>query len=575
VPPRKREPKKFQTPGLTPRPARAPRKQVAPQHPYVPGRPDRAENVIRFIETLRQPDGPQAGQLIRLQEWQKADIRAVYTRDENDERIVTLAIQSIARKNGKTVLVAGIMLAHLCGPEAIRFGQLYSLGVDRTQAGVLYKYARNMVLMDEELSERIEPVESRFELTDKISGSVYRALAADGKAHHGKSSSFLVFDELAQLGSNSELYSVMRTSTGAHGKNALTWVISTQAPDDEALLSQLIDRALKAKRGEINDPSVYVSLYAVPPDGDIFDIETMRLANPALGTHRSEKELLDYMEQVRGLPSLEAAYRNLYANQRVSQTNPWIDYDLWMAAQGAIDMEEMRKYDCWVALDLSERIDLTAAAAVWRAPDGRRFARVWFWTPRGNLGERERQDEASYGIWIDQGHGFAPPGRIVAVDAVAEWLREFAGQHKIRGIAYDRWKFERFLAELDDLGVKYHTWPGHGQAIEGVAEGFCLMKHGQGFSDGADKPDMLWMPGSLSALEQAIATKNITIHENPALNKATAFAVVRPDGTGNRKFEKPNRKGAKTRIDPLIALTMAVGASENAPVSRKKSFWAT
>lgn len=533
---------------------------------------DRANRVIQFIQTLRQPDGPHAGSLIVLQEWQKRDIRAVYTRDENDERIVTMAIQSIARKNGKTVLVAGIMLAHLCGPEAIRFGQLYSLGVDRTQAGVLYRYAAKMVLMDEELSARINQVESRFTLIDTVSGSVYTALAADGKAHHGKSSSFLVFDELAQLGADTELFSVMMTSTGAHGKNALVWIISTQAPDDEALLSQLIDRAKKAQTGQINDPSVYLSLYAVPPEGDIFDLETMRLANPALGTHRSEKELLDYMERVRQLPSLEAGYRNLYANQRVSQTNPWISYDLWMSAQGQVDPGEMAGLPCYMAFDLSERVDLTAAAAVWVLPDGTKRARTWFWTPGGNLAERERQDEAQYGLWIKDGHGFAPPGRIIALDHVAEWLRGFSQKQKIVGIAYDRWKFERLLSEFDEIGTKYHVWAGPDGKIEGPAHGFCLMKHGQGFSDGAEKPDMLWMPGSLNALEEVIATGRLQIHESPALTRSTSYAVVESDGTGNRKFRK---KGAKARIDPLLALTMAVGASEKAPAKAKKSFWQT
>ena len=531
---------------------------------------DRAARVIAFIETLRQPDGPHAGEYVRLLPFQKADIRAAYTRDEKDERIVTLAIQSIARKNGKTVMVAGLMLAHLCGPEAIRFGQLYSLGVDRTQAGVLFKYAQKMVMMDEELSARINIVDSRLELIDTVSGSVYRALAADGKAHHGKSSSFLVYDELAQLGADTELFSVMMTSTGSHGRNAMVWVISTQAADDEALLSQLIDKALEAQKEGKQKNSTYLSLYAVPPEGDIYDLETMRLANPALGKHRSETELLEYMARVRDLPSLEAGYRNLYANQRVSQTNPWISYDLWISAQGVVDLDEMAGYPCYLALDLSERIDLTAAAAVWVLPDGTRRARTWFWTPGGNITERERLDDAKYGLWIEQGHGFAPPGRIIDVGHVAEWLREFSQKQKIAGLAYDRWKFERLLSEFDDLGVKYHVWEGPDVKIEGPTHGFCLMKHGQGFSDGAEKPDLLWMPGSLNAIETMIATGKITIHESPALTKATSYAMVKSDGTGNRKFEK---KGAKARIDPLLALTMAAGASERAPPKAKKSFW--
>ena len=100
------------------------------------------------------------------------------------------------------------------------------------------------------------------------------------------------------------------------------------------------------------------------------------------------------------------------------------------------------------------------------------------------------------------------------------------------------------------------------------------MKHGQGYADGSEKPDTLWMPGSVNALEEAIAAGTIVLHESPALTKATSYAVLKGDGTGNRKFEKSANKTAKARIDPLVALTMAVGASEVAPPTPKKSFWA-
>jgi len=258
----------------------------------------------------------------------------------------------------------------------------------------------------------------------------------------------------------------------------------------------------------------------------------------------------------------------------VAQDNPWIDYDLWVSVQDTFDMAEVSGYPCWLSFDLSERIDLTAAAAVWKRPkDGRLFARTWFWTPLGNLAERERQDESNYGLWIKDGHGFAPPGRIISVAAVAEWLIGFSAENKVQGIAYDRWKFETLLDELEKEGIKYHTWAGPGVPIEGRTTGFCLMKHGQGFSDGAEKPDMLWMPGSVNALESAIATGNISIYENPALTKATSYAVLKSDGTGNRKFEKGVNRASKARIDPLLALCMAVGAAEITPTTKKKSFW--
>ena len=122
----------------------------------------RAEKMIAFIETLRTPDGEGVGRPFVLRGWQKAIIREVYdAEDAEGRRVARQAVLSMARKNGKTALVAGLCLAHLCGPEAVRNGQLYSVAYDREQASVLFKLMTAMIYMDEELCERLNVIESR------------------------------------------------------------------------------------------------------------------------------------------------------------------------------------------------------------------------------------------------------------------------------------------------------------------------------------------------------------------------------------------------------------------------------
>ena len=198
---------------------------------------NRADRVIAFIETLKTPDGSSVGAPFRLREWQKEIIREVYgPMDAQGRRICRQAILSMGRKNGKTALVAALCLAHLCGPEAKRNGQLYSVAYDREQAGILFKLMSAMVYMDAELSTRLNVIESRKRIIDPVSGSDFQALSSETRGKHGKSSSFIVFDELAQFGADRELYDVMMTSRGAH-EDSLVWCISTQAASDTAVLS--------------------------------------------------------------------------------------------------------------------------------------------------------------------------------------------------------------------------------------------------------------------------------------------------------------------------------------------------
>lgn len=83
----------------------------------------RGDRVIKFIETYcPTPEGKLVGKPMRLEPFQKKFIRDVY----DNPAVTRLGILSIARKNGKSALIAGIMLAHLVGPEARLNSQIVS-----------------------------------------------------------------------------------------------------------------------------------------------------------------------------------------------------------------------------------------------------------------------------------------------------------------------------------------------------------------------------------------------------------------------------------------------------------------
>jgi phage terminase large subunit-like protein len=69
----------------------------------------RAARVIRFIETLTVPSGMGQGKRFKLASWQKRFIRDIYEPHRMGRRAVRRAILSIARKNGKTALIATLV----------------------------------------------------------------------------------------------------------------------------------------------------------------------------------------------------------------------------------------------------------------------------------------------------------------------------------------------------------------------------------------------------------------------------------------------------------------------------------
>jgi phage terminase large subunit-like protein len=151
--------------------------------------------VIEFIEGwCRVPEGILVGQPVKLLDFQKDFIRAVYDNPE----ITMQAILSIGRKNGKTALCAFLMLAHLVGPLAIRNSQLYSAAQSKEQAALLFDLAKKTIQMSPELESRVLVKESTKILVCPSIGTRYRALSAEAGTAFGASPIFCLHDELGQ-----------------------------------------------------------------------------------------------------------------------------------------------------------------------------------------------------------------------------------------------------------------------------------------------------------------------------------------------------------------------------------------
>ena len=89
----------------------------------------RVDRIIRFIETLRVPDGALVGQYIQLRPFQREIITGVYAPTWPDgRRVVRTACMSIGKKNAKTALVAALgLFPHVRPGPGIANNQLYSL----------------------------------------------------------------------------------------------------------------------------------------------------------------------------------------------------------------------------------------------------------------------------------------------------------------------------------------------------------------------------------------------------------------------------------------------------------------
>lgn len=487
----------------------------------------RAEKVIAFIERYCVvPEGAKVGRPLALAEFQKRFIREVYDNPSGTRR----AYLAIARKNGKTALIASILLAHLVGPEARQNSQIVSGARSRDQASLVFSLASKMIQLNPDLAKLVRIIPSGKRLIGLARNVEYRALAADGTTAHGLSPVLAILDEVGQIkGPQDDFVDAITTAQGAY-EDPLLIAISTQAPTDADLFSIWLDGAAAS-----DDPRVVSHVYTAPEGCALDDEAAWKAANPALDLFRSRGDLEEQAARAKEMPSAQNTFRVLCLNQRVNMFSPLVPKDEWFGCQGDATINPGERV--YLALDLSSVDDLTAMVML-SADDGDRV-QAFIWKPEDVLERHGARDNVDYRVWREADHLLVSPGRTIDPAVVAMKIAELMDQYDVLGIAYDRWRIDALIKELDRIDIESHK--------DEDGAGLRLIDWGQGYAS---------MAPAIDAFERAVLERRLVHPGNPVLTWNVANAVVTQDPAGNRKLDKAK---ARFRIDGAVALAMALG----------------
>ena len=478
--------------------------------------------VVRdWIQCLPVLSGTLAGKLMRVYPWQVEFLRLTY--GHSNKHPVRQSVLSIPRKNGKTGLAACLALAHLAGPLSEPYGEVYSAAADHAQASLIFRAMAGIIGCCPDLAEKCVIRAHEKTITHLPTQSVYKALSSDTGTKMGLSPSCVIYDELAQAHDRS-LYDALITAQGARATPIMI-VISTQAPTSTHIMSELYDHAKSVIDGAVDDPAFTGMLFTAPMSADIFDEDVWKACNPSLATIRSLPEMRSTAAQVKKIAAKEFSFRNLYLNQRIRAEAGFLPVADWIACEADYDEDSLRGEECIVGADLAQVRDLCAIVAFF--PQRERILQ-WVWCPSSTADYNER---IPYNTWHRQGHLFISKGTSTNKREIALKLGEIAEKFNVLSFVYDRWGMPELERLLDEEGV-------------GVSN---MIPFGQGYRS---------MSPAIESLERCILDKRIEHNGNPCLTWCFQNLVVDTDPAGNRKFTKAK---AMDRIDPMIALVMAVG----------------
>jgi phage terminase large subunit-like protein len=474
---------------------------------------ERAERVIDFIETYcLVPEGSKVGEPLVLEEFQKKFIREVYGNHKGTRR----AYLAMPRKNGKTALIAALLLCAICGPEAKLNAQIISGAMSRDQAALVFHLAEKMIYLNPELEKVTKVVPSYKRIHGLTMNTEYRASSADAATAHGASPVLAILDEVGQIrGPSSEFIDAIETSQGAHTAPLLI-AISTQSASDVDMFSLWLD---DAERSE--DPRIVSHVYKADDGCELMDEEQWYKANPALGKFRSYDDLKTQLEQAVRMPTTESRARNLLLNERISSQVLAFPPSVWKRCKGEIDYDLFRRGPVHMGLDLSARNDLTAAVLCAEDDEGVVHVLPYVFCPTVGIEDRSRRDRAPYDMWVRDGSIIPVGGETMDFDQIAESLQ----------------------AELSEIGIEVTTI----QACDrvGTLQNAEWVGVPQFFKD---------MGVRLASLTGLMVDSRLRHGGHPVLAMSASVAIAKQGREGISALAKDL---STHRIDCLVALVMA------------------
>lgn len=477
--------------------------------------PDVAEFIGTFCRTSK---GEWAGRPLELQPWQRTLLDDMFALRPDGRRKHRVAYIGMPRKNGKSTICSALALYGLLA-DGEPGAEVYSVAGDKTQAGIVFEEAKNMVRADPDLSEMVRIM--RYHMEVPSTRSIYRVVSADAGAQQGLNPSFVVFDEV-HVQPSDELWGAMTLGSGTR-RQPFVIGITTAGHDQNSVAYRLYQYGKRVTTGEIDDPTFFFRWWEPSREEcDHRDPAVWAEANPGFGVLLKPE---DFEATARQIP--EHQFRRFRLNQWTATSDAWLPYGAWDACEDqALDLDP--GLPTYVAIDVALRNDSTAVVCA-QKQGGRTVTRARVWeNPYQESDPRHKDWELN-------------------IFEVENHLRELRQRFPVPSTTID-----------DEVmpGPEFSYDPAyfHRSAAVLEGEGLAMVRFAQ--------HDSLMVPAS-QTLYQLVVEGKLAHDGDPTLKRHIGNAVADQKARGWR-LTKPKGQRQK-KIDAAIACAIAIYRAQLAP----------
>ena len=487
----------------------------------------KAERSIKFIQLLQHTTGRFNGKRFLLEPWQLFIIWNVYgwyRTDDNTRRFRHVYIE-IGRKNGKTALAAAISLLEFVFSGEFR-PEVYCVATKRSQSILVFEETCRMIRKAEYLKQRISIVESRYTMKGP-GGGKYKALGGDGGGDDGLNPSCVIFDELHEFQNKGHLKLWDKMRTGSDARREPIFIVITTAGDKDSLLWKSQRKyAEDVATDDVFDDSLFAFICALEASDDEFDPDNWRKANPGLDTIKKRSGIGELADKGRHDTLAHNQLLRYHCNRIVESLLQFLPLRVW--DNGDQPLPTLTGRVCYGGVDLGWRDDLSAFALVFPPanksdPDGVWFCKVWAFMPSAGRNDLEK---LPWSEWKETDSLTITDGNTTDTTAIYDQIAEVRQLYNLKSIGLDGANGREFGTQLVGKGVVVDE----------------LSQQAVGYNE------------SMRKLSELCIGSRLHHAGDPVLRSAINHMI----GKTSNGLVKPDKEASKGKIDPAVALLMAI-----------------
>ncbi|AUN32815.1 terminase [Niveispirillum cyanobacteriorum] len=495
--------------------------------------PVKAEKICRFISLLphtkgkwakKDPANPRA-HLITLEPWQCFVIGVPFgwLRRSDGTRRYRLMYVEVPRKNGKSIIAAGIGLYMFCA-DGEEGAEVYSGATIEKQAWEVFRPAKLMVERSPKLRARFGVKVNAANLHIKSNESKFEPVI--GKPGDGASPSCSITDEYHEHATSAQL-DTMVTGMGARAQ-PMAIIITTAGDNIAGPCYDMRGTICKILDGAIQDDEKFGIVYTIDDGDDWANPAILRKANPNFGVSVLEDFLLARQREAVNSARARGRFLTKHLNCWVNALSGYFDMRAWAdCARVNICLDDYEGRRIIVGLDLASKIDI-ASLKILILPEEEGGPHISFgihYLPEATVDLPENEH---YQAWRADGFLRVTDGNIIDFELIEEDILDLASRFKLQFVVYDPHQATYLVTRLQKVGVPVQEY----------------------------RPLVLNFSEPMKQLDAFVRARQWVHDGCPVMTWMMSNVVSKPDKKGN---VYPNKETAEKKIDGPVALISALG----------------